>query len=277
MACLLKANRINPETNNCRKSHEKALVKLPLYHSLTNCFDMNKQQNETGLTTLPGQLEPVMVGRRLFLRYAGAATAAGAFLASCKNEENPTTVPTAVDLGTGDVGILNYAYALEQLEAAFYTQVVTTPYTGMPASELAILTDIRDHEIIHREFFKAALGTMAIGGLTPNFTGINFADRTSVLSTAKAFEDLGVSAYNGAGRLIKSADYLTLAGKIVSVEARHAAAIRDLLNPKSADFAGDDVVAPATGLDVLNRPTTVLPIAQKYVQTPISGANLPTV
>ena len=27
----------------------------------------------------------------------------------------------AVDLGEGDVGILNYAYALEQLEAAFYT------------------------------------------------------------------------------------------------------------------------------------------------------------
>jgi hypothetical protein len=180
-----------------------------------------------------------------------------------------------VDLGTGDIGILNYAYALEQLEAAFYTQVIATPYSGMTDAEKTLLTDIRDHEIIHREFLKAALGTNAIAGLTPNFASITFTDRSSVLNTAKAFEDLGVSAYNGAGPLITNPDYLAVAGKIVSVEARHAAAIRDLLNPKSADFAGDDVVAPATGLDVSNPPATVLPIAQKYVKTTITATNLP--
>ncbi|HWV65036.1 ferritin-like domain-containing protein [Chitinophaga sp.] len=36
-----------------------------------------------------------------------------------------------MSLGSGDVAVLNYAYALEQLEAAFYTQVVLTPYTGI--------------------------------------------------------------------------------------------------------------------------------------------------
>lgn len=237
---------------------------------------MSEQQQSSGLTTLPGGMEPVMAGRRLFLRYAGAFVAGGALMASCKNaEENPITVPVTVDLGTGDIGILNYAYALEQLEAAFYTQVIASPYAGMPTAEMTLLTDIRDHEIIHREFFKAALGAMAIGALVPDFSKINFGDRASVLGTAKAFEDLGVSAYNGAGNLIKDVNYLALAGKIVSVEARHAAAIRDLLNPKSADFAGDDVVAPATGLDVVNKPTAVLPIAQTFVKTPISGANLP--
>ena len=237
---------------------------------------MSKQQNESGLTMLPGQLEPVMVGRRLFLRYAGAFAAGGAILASCKEgEENPTTVTAPIDLGTGDVGILNYAYALEQLEAAFYTQVIATPYNGISDAEKALLTDIRDHEIIHREFFKAALGANAIGGLTPNFATINFTDRASVLGTAKAFEDLGVSAYNGAGPLITDPNYLALAGKIVSVEARHAAAIRDLLNPKSADFAGDDVVAPTTGLDAANKPAVVLPIAQTFVKTQINGSNLP--
>ena len=225
---------------------------------------------------LPGQLEPVRVGRRLFLRYAGAFAAGGAVLASCKNgEENPTTVMAPVDLGSGDVGILNYAYALEQLEAAFYTQVIATPYSGMTDAEKTLLTDIRNHEIIHREFFKAALGANAIAALTPNFTAIKFNERASVLGTAKAFEDLGVSAYNGAGALIKDVNYLALAGKIVSVEARHAAAIRDLLNPKSADFAGDDVVAPASGLDVSNAPSVVLPIAQTYVKTQITATNLP--
>ncbi len=237
---------------------------------------MDVQQNESGLPSLPGQFEPVRVGRRLFLRFAGALTAGGGLLSACKDEENPTTVMATVDLGSGDVGILNYAYALEQLEAAFYTQVVSTPFSGITTAETQILTDLRDHEIIHREFFKAALSTNAIGLLTPNFTGINFSDRSSVLNTAKAFEDLGVAAYNGAGNLIKDVNYLAIAGKIVSVEARHAAAIRDLLNPKSADFAGDDVVTPSTGLDPATKPSGVLPTAQRFVRTPISGANLPT-
>ena len=58
--------------------------------------------------------------------------------------------------------------------------------------------------------------------------------------TARTFEDLGVSAYNGAGQLLTVAANLLTAGKIVSVEARHAAAIRDLLVPNS--FAASDVV-----------------------------------
>lgn len=238
---------------------------------------MSNHPNESGLPTLPGQFEPVRVGRRLFLQYASAAAAGGAILAACKGEDNPTTIApiTNVDLGKDDVGILNYAYALEQLEAAFYTNVITTPYTGMSDAEKTILTDIRDHEIIHREFFKAALGTNAIASLTPDFSSITFTDRASVLGAAKAFEDLGVSAYNGAGPLIKDVNYLALAGKIVSVEARHAAAIRDLLNAKSADFAGDDVVTPTTGLDKADKPAVVLPTAQKYVKNIISGANLP--
>ncbi|RYF67621.1 MAG: ferritin-like domain-containing protein, partial [Cytophagaceae bacterium] len=214
---------------------------------------MLTQQNEKpGTDTLLSPEHPSMIlGRRLFLRYAGYTAAAGTLLiTACGKTELATGIsPQAVDLGTGDTGILNYAYALEQLEAAFYTQVIATPYSGMSADEMTILTEIRDHEIIHRDFFKAAIGSAAIMGLTPNFGAINFNDRNSVLTTARTFEDLGVSAYNGAGKLIKDVNYLLLAGKIVSVEARHAATIRDLLSAKTTAFAGDDVVAPTTGLD----------------------------
>lgn len=180
-----------------------------------------------------------------------------------------------VDLGKGDFGVLNYAYALEQLEAAFYTQVVKTPYSGINSAETEILTDIRDHEIAHREFFKTALGKKAIPGLQVNFTSINFNSRESVLGTAKTFEDLGVSAYNGAGQLLKNPDYLLIAGKIVSVEARHAAAIRDLLQPMSAFFSGDDVVDPATGLDKARMPSEVLTAAAPFVKTKINANKLP--
>lgn len=181
-----------------------------------------------------------------------------------------------VDLGSGDTGILNYAYALEQLEAAFYTQAVSTPYAQMSSAERQVLTDIRDHEIAHREFFKTALGKKAIPGLQVNFTAINFGSRESVLGTAKTFEDLGVSAYNGAGQLLKKPEFLLLAGKIVSVEARHAAAIRDLLMPLSASFAGDDIVDPSTGLDPAKSPSEVLAAAGPFIRTPISANKLPT-
>ena len=108
--------------------------------------------------------------------------------------------------------------------------------------------DLEKHERAHREFFKAALGNMAIANLEVDFSSIDFNSRTSVLNAAKTFEDLGVAAYNGAGQFLESADLLLIAGKIVSVEARHAAAIRDLINPGSADFAGDDII-DAKGLE----------------------------
>lgn len=226
----------------------------------------------------PGLLQRP-VSRLGFLRYSGAALGTTALIiAGCKkdNEDDmPTPTPSnKVDLGSGDVGILNYAYALEQLEAAFYTQVVTTPYSGITPSESVLLNDIHKHEVIHRDFLKAALGTSAIIGLTPNFSSIDFTSRASVLGTAKAFEDLGVSAYNGAGQLISDANYLLIAGKIVSVEARHAAAIRDLLNPNSADFAGDDVVV-GLGLDISRTPAQVLAIAGAYITNVLDASHLP--
>jgi len=216
------------------------------------------------------------VGRLQFLKYTGVAALAGSALLidSCKKDNN---TGGNYNLGSGDTGILNYAYALEQLEAAFYTQVMATPYSGMTAQETSILTDLMYHEVIHREFFKAALGSSAIGSLQVNFSSIDFTSRTSVLDTAKAFEDLGVSAYNGAGNLIQNSAYLLIAGKIVSVEARHASAIRDLLNPSNGPvgFAGDDVVDPTSGLDGAKTPSQVLAIAGAYIKTTINASQLP--
>lgn len=220
-----------------------------------------------------------VVNRRLFLRSAGLATSLGTIVISACTTDDHDPDPQipgtgdAVELGSGDVGVLNYAYALEQLEAAFYTQVIATPYAGMTEAEKTILTDIRDHEIIHRDFFKAALGAGAIKGLTPNFAAIDFTSRTAVLGAAKLFEDTGVAAYNGAGKLIKNGDYLLLAGKIVSVEARHASVIRDLLNPKSADFAGDDII-DANGFDKAVAPADILAAVKGYVKDTITGANV---
>jgi ferritin-like protein len=215
--------------------------------------------------------------RRTFLQWSGVTI--GAVALGCGDDSNVGPGPgpnpgTGVDLGTGDAGVLNYAYALEQLEAAFYTQVVAGAYfSGAPANEQAILTDLKNHEVIHRDFLKAALGSAAIADLQLDFTSVNFADRTSVLETARTFEDLGVAAYNAAGKLLATPGNLLGVGKIVSVEARHAAAIRDLLVP--ASFAGSDVV-DGNGLDQAKAPSDVLAAADVYITTEINASNLPT-
>lgn len=192
----------------------------------------------------------------------------------------PMTAPGGTTGGSGavqldlsnDFGILNYAYALEQLEAAFYTAVAgSAAFSGFNAEQKEVFQDLQNHEVIHREFFKAALGSHAIGALALNTANVSasLASTATILKTAEAFEDLGVSAYNGAGKYLSDPTYLTLAGKIVSVEARHAAAIRDMRDAMGVTggdapgtrFAGDTVVAPSgayAGLDVKLEPGVVL-------------------
>lgn len=230
--------------------------------------------------------------RRAFLRYGGLGLAVGGLvLAGCndvmedvsqsKSASNVAVdMANMVDVGSGDAGILNYAYALEQLEAAFYAQVLQgSYYANTSAPQRVALRDIEAHERIHREFFKQAItaaGAPLIKDLEVDFSSIDFRTKQGVLSVAKAFEDLGVAAYNGAGKLIQSAAYLTIAGKIVSVEARHAAIIRDFLEYNT--FVGPDVVDQSNALEKSMTPAQVVAIANNFLKegSKLNVSNLPT-
>ena len=260
---------------------------------------------QTAPQTAARQEKPAEVfARRRFLAWSGTALL-GALALSGKlpgfsiEQAFAQASGKAVDLGEGDVGILNYAYALEQLEAAFYTQVTKTPYANMASADRDILTGIRDHEIAHRDFFKAALKKNAIPALEVDFSKIDFNSRDNVLKTARTFEDLGVAAYNGAGQLLEKTDYLLIAGKIVSVEARHATAIRYLMgmnsnsganansgnsgtttgsntgsgNSSKSMFDDSDVVSDK-GLDRAMKPAEVLQGAGPFVKTPITADDI---
>lgn len=229
--------------------------------------------------------------RREFLRLlgiGGTVVMLPSMFAACDDDDDPTgTTGGAVSLNlSNDVGILNYAYALEQLEAAFYVAVVgSTAFNGMTAEQREVLTDLRNHEVIHREFFRAALGNGRIPDLALNTTTVNaaIANAASILKTAETFEDLGVAAYNGAGKYLQNVQFLAAAGSIVAVEARHAAAIRDLREglglagtPAGTRFAGDDII-DNDGLDVKLEPSAVLARvgATNFVTTSISIGTQP--
>jgi Ferritin-like domain len=215
--------------------------------------------------------------RRGFLRLmglGGAVVLLPGIFAACEDSTNSaglsgpgTGTPLTIDFANGDVAVLQFALLLEEIEAAFYSQVVAN-FVGstLTPAEQAVLVDIRNHEVLHREALKAVLGAASFT-ISPILT-TNFKDRVAVLAAAKSFEELGVAAYNGAAQYFTSATNLLLAGKIVSVEARHASAIRDLITPLSGDFA------PSTFDDAFS-PTKVAGTAQQFIVDQLAFANTP--
>jgi hypothetical protein len=126
--------------------------------------------------------------------------------------------------GSGDVGILNFALTLEYLEAKFYEEAKSR---AKAKGELKSLVNLlAEDEQQHVEALAATV--KKLGGkpvAEPKFN-FEYSDTAGFLKLAQTFEDTGVSAYNGAGPMIKSKEVLAAAGGIVQVEARHAAAIR---------------------------------------------------
>ena len=143
------------------------------------------------------------------------------------------TAPTDIILDT-----LNFALTLEYLESNFYIQAVASGIAPS-ADAMAALTIIRDHENEHVTFLKSAI--TGAGGTPVSFTASSFdftakgtfpgvfSDWGTMLAVAQTFEDTGVRAYKGqAPNLISNNDVLTAALQIHSVEARHAAHIREM-------------------------------------------------
>jgi hypothetical protein len=157
-----------------------------------------------------------------------------------------------------DIGIFRLVHLNEQLEAAFYTAAVgSSTFSSLNADERELFRDLRNVEIVHREFVRTALGSNALpdvrGSIDLNVVNNLISSRTSLITAARNFEHTGVAALNGAGKYLQDARNLLLAGKFASVEARHAAALRDILPPNGVNantaFAGDDII-DGNGRDV---------------------------
>jgi len=188
--------------------------------------------------------------RRTFLKWGlggvGAAMLVGMpEILMAQGGSNLKTLTFSAD----DNGILNFALLLEELEAAFYPAVLKSGKITN-SKEIDYLTALGNHEATHVRFLRGVLGTNTLfetKDLSLNQSGLNalLSDRTKILNTAVTLEDLGVHAYNGAGPSLTNPTYILAAGSIVSVEARHAAGVRALLDRPSTETVSDRLVKDA--------------------------------
>jgi len=209
-----------------------------------------------------GELHQRCINRRSFLTGIAAAGAATA-LAGCADG----TIIAPPTTSYGDTDILNFALNLEYLEAEFYLHAATgsglatadagtnpgtvtggTQVTGLTTAQQNILNEIAYDEQEHVRFLRSALGSVAVSrpaidinnsfnalasaaGIGSSFNP--YASFNNFLVGAFIFEDVGVTAYNGAGPLISTAGiaagYLAAAAGIMAVEAYHAAYVRTAL------------------------------------------------
>lgn len=208
------------------------------------------------------------VSRRRFLQFAGGIAGAGLLAASCRK-----TPPDTQFIGKGDTGLLNYLYLVEEVLTSFYTQANITQYYGLNESELQLIADLREHQYAHRELLKKILGDTAITGkLVVDLSLVTFADRTSTLTNATFLEDLAVAAYNGVAQYFSDTTYVLLIAKMATVQARHAAYARQILN---ANNISDSTIINAQGLDRAMTPQQVMAALAPWIQTKLDYTTLP--
>ena len=139
-------------------------------------------------------------------------------------------------LSNSDISILNYALVLEYLQASFYTEAERSgALSGKTAQAVRVVGAV---ERAHVNAFLKLLGSDAVKRPLFDFQGTT-EQQQPFLKTAVALEDLAVAAYKGQAPKLRSRAVLAAAVGIHSVEARHAAWMRELFGIKPAVHAFD--------------------------------------
>ncbi len=203
------------------------------------------------------QMEKILSSRRTLLKWGliGIGAMAGTAIPKALNAQPSNSLKT-LNFNDNDFGILNFALLLEELESAFYAAVVKSGRIG-DRNELEYMRALGSHEAAHVAFLRNVLGRNAIfqtQDLSFNNTGLAaiLADRSQILNTAVALEDVGVHAYNGAGTKLTNPTFLLAAGSIVGVEARHAAGVRALLKRPTTEPDSDRAVSDTELVSEIN-------------------------
>lgn len=177
------------------------------------------------------------------LRKAGI-TGGGLMLGGAMMGALPATALAKGGIPKSDIAILNFALTLEYLEAAFYHEAATSGALSGVTQSFAAL--VAQHEKTHVESLKAVLGSKAVKKPKFDFQGTTM-NQGKFQSTSFVLENTGVHAYLGQAGKIKTPAILGAAATIVTVEARHAAAIAQIIN---SDPRGSHGITPDGAFDV---------------------------
>jgi hypothetical protein len=179
-----------------------------------------------------------------------------------------------------DADILNFALNLEYLEAEFYTvattgktidqmgvsitgtgtqgaatggKMVNLTNSSFPTAAIAneIAEDERSHvTLIQQALTAAGAQPIAQPAINLDALGIGFGSVAEFLTLARAFEDVGVTAYAGAAPLISDKGVLGYAARILAAESEHVANIRlqiAQLGIPTTLLDGADILPPPSG------------------------------
>ena len=165
------------------------------------------------------------------LKLGGIACTAPAVLAVLAQDAYGKSLPGEV------LEVLRFALLLEHLEDEFYDKAMEAPGL-IPPRYRHTFEQIKDHEDAHVKLLATATASpvntvkfdYTAGGRFPDV----FRNFDTFLAVSQAFEDTGVKAYKGqATRLMGPKSlFLSIALRIHSVEARHAAIVRRIRGAK---------------------------------------------
>jgi hypothetical protein len=195
---------------------------FPSFDSFLAAVDRDAALRETR------EIAEMSTSRRRFLGLTATGVAAALFT---------DAAAWGARLAPSDVSILNYALVLEYLQASFYTEAERAgALTGKTAAAAHV---VGATERAHVKAFLNLLGSKAVKRPAFDFQGVTERQR-AFLKTAVAFEDLAVAAYKGQAHKVRSRTVLAAAVGIHSVEARHAAWMRELFDITPAVNAFDE-------------------------------------